>query len=72
MQQFKINIKYNTESTNHVVDYLSQPLVASLTPMLHYCGHKESEWPQLYQQDPDFTTTYQLLGTGVNVIDFHI
>jgi hypothetical protein len=46
--------------------------MASLTTVLHSCGHEASEWPQLYQQDPEFTTTYQLLGTGTNVTDFHI
>jgi len=40
--------------------------------MLHSCGHEAFEWPQLYQRDPDFATTYQLLGTGANVTDFHI
>jgi hypothetical protein len=40
--------------------------------MLHSCGHEESKWPQIYQQDMDFATTYQLLGTCVNVTDFHI
>jgi hypothetical protein len=30
------------------------------------------EWPQLYKQDSDFTMTYQLLGIGVNVTNFHI
>jgi hypothetical protein len=39
----------------------------ALTTVLHSCGHEASEWPQLYQQDPDFTTTYQLLGTGVRL-----
>jgi hypothetical protein len=34
--------------------------------------HEASAWPQLYQQDPDFATTYQLFGTGVTVTDFHI
>jgi hypothetical protein len=38
--------------------------------MLHSCGHEASDWPQLYQPDPDFSTTYQLLGTGANVTDF--
>ena len=40
--------------------------------MLHSCGHEASEWPHLYQQDPNFATTYQLLGIGETVIDFHI
>jgi hypothetical protein len=46
--------------------------VAALTTVLHSCGHEASEWPQLYQQDPDFSTTYQLLGTCAIVTDFHI
>jgi hypothetical protein len=46
--------------------------VASPTTVLHYWWHEASEYPQLYQQDPDFSTTYQLLGTGMNVTDFHI
>jgi hypothetical protein len=40
--------------------------------VIHYCGHDASEWPKLYQQDPEFATTYQLLGTYVIVTDFHI
>jgi hypothetical protein len=46
--------------------------VAALTTMLHSYGHEAFEWPQLYQQDPYFTTTYQVLGTYANVTDFHI
>jgi hypothetical protein len=46
--------------------------MASLATVLHSFGHEASEWPQLYQQDLDFATTYQLLGTGVTVTDFHI
>jgi hypothetical protein len=46
--------------------------VATLTIVLHSYGHEASEWPQLYQQDWDFATTYQLLGTGATVTDFHI
>jgi hypothetical protein len=72
LQQFHINIKYKTRSTNRFVDYLSQPPVVSLTIVLHSYGHEASEWPQLYQRDPDFTTTYWLLGTVVNVTNFHI
>jgi hypothetical protein len=40
--------------------------------VIHSCGHEASEWPQLYQQDPKFSTTYQLLGISVTVTDFHI
>jgi hypothetical protein len=57
---------------NRVTDYLSRPLVDALTIVIHSCGHEAFEWPQIYQQDLDFTTTYQLLGTGVDVTDFHI
>jgi hypothetical protein len=46
--------------------------MAALTIVLHSCRHEASEWPQLYQQYLDFTTTYDLLGTGMNVTDFHI
>jgi hypothetical protein len=72
VQQFHLNIKYKIENTNHVIEFLSQPLVGALTIVLHSCGHEASEWPQLYQQDPEFTTTYHLSGTGTNVTDFHI
>jgi hypothetical protein len=72
LQQFHINIKYKTCISNHVTDCLSRPPVAALTTVLHSYGHETSEWPQLYQQDPDFTTTYHLLGTGTTVTDFHI
>jgi hypothetical protein len=44
----------------------------AITTILHSCGHEASEWPQLYQQDLDFTTTYHLLGTCTNVTNFHI
>jgi hypothetical protein len=46
--------------------------VASLTTVLHSDGDEAYEWPQLYQQDLDFTTTYHLLGIGTTIIDFHI
>jgi hypothetical protein len=46
--------------------------MAALTTVVRSCGHEASEWPQLYQQDPDFATTYQLLGTCATVTDFHI
>jgi hypothetical protein len=46
--------------------------VATLNTFLHSCGHEASEWPQLYQQDPDFATTYHLLGIEATVTDFYI
>jgi hypothetical protein len=72
MQKFHLNIKYKTGSSNRVIDFLSRPPMASLTIVLHSCGHEASESPQLYLQDPDFTTTYHLLGTGATLNDFHI
>jgi hypothetical protein len=46
--------------------------MTTLTTMVYSCGHETSEWPQLYQQDLDFATTYHLLGTSAIVTDFHI
>jgi hypothetical protein len=46
--------------------------VDALTNVLHSCGHEASEWLQLYQQDPELATTYQLLGKGATVTNFHI
>jgi hypothetical protein len=72
LQQFHLNIKYKTGISNRVTNCLGQPLVVALNTVLHSCGHETSEWPQLYQQDSDFTTTYQILGTSAIVTDFHI
>jgi hypothetical protein len=46
--------------------------MVALTTVTHSYGNEASKWSQLYHRDPDFTTTYQLLGTCVNVTDFHI
>jgi hypothetical protein len=46
--------------------------MATLTTVLHSCGHEASEWTQLCQQHPEFATTYQLLGIGTSVTNFHI
>jgi hypothetical protein len=59
-------------STNRVVDFLSRPLVTTLTTVLESCGHETSGWPQLYEIDPDFATTYQMLGANTVVANFHI
>jgi hypothetical protein len=72
MQQFYININYNTCISNHFTDYLNRPPMATLTTVLQSCGNEALEWPQLYQQDPEFTTTYQLLGISTTITDFHI
>jgi hypothetical protein len=44
----------------------------ALTIVLHSHGYETLERPQLYHQDLDFATTYQLLHIGSTVIDFHI
>jgi hypothetical protein len=63
---------YKTGISNRVIDCLSRPPVAALTTVIHSCGHETSEWPQLYQKDPDFTSTHQLFGTGATFTNFHI
>jgi hypothetical protein len=35
-------------------------------------GHETFGWPQLYETDPDFTTTYQMLGANAVVDNFHL
>jgi hypothetical protein len=44
----------------------------ALTTVLHSYRHEAYEWPQLYQQDLNFTTTDQLLGTDATLMNFHI
>jgi hypothetical protein len=71
------NSSISTSTIRHVssivsTDCLNRPSVAALTIVLQFCGHEASEWPQIYQDDPDFTTTYQLLGIGTTVTNFHI
>jgi hypothetical protein len=44
----------------------------TLTMVLDSCGHETSRWPQLYETDPDFATTYQILGANVVVDNFHL
>jgi hypothetical protein len=72
LQQFHLNIKYKTGSTNHIADCLSRPLVTTLTTVLESCGHETSGWPQLYEIDPNFTTTYQMLGENIVVDNFYL
>jgi hypothetical protein len=72
LQQFHLNIKYKIGSTNHVVDCLSRPPVMTLTMVLDSCDHETSGWPQLYETDPDFATTYQMLGANAVVDNFHL
>jgi hypothetical protein len=72
LQQFQLNIKYKTGSTNHVVDFLSRPPVMKLTMVLESCGHETFGWPQLYEIDPEVSTTYQMLGANTVVNNFHL
>jgi hypothetical protein len=72
LQQFHLNIKYKTGITNCVTDYLIRSLVTKLTTVLDSCGHETSRFPQLYETDPDFTTTYQMLGANIVVDNFHL
>jgi hypothetical protein len=71
LQQFHLNIKYKIGSTNRVADCLSRLLVTALTTVLDSCGHETYGWPQLYETDPDFATTYQMLGANGVVDNFH-
>jgi len=72
LQQFHLSIKYKKGTTNHVINYLSWPLVVVLTTIHDSCGHETSELPQLYDNDLDFTVTYQTLSTGKQVLEFHL
>jgi hypothetical protein len=72
LQQFHLNIKYKTRSTNRVVDFLSRPPVTELTTMLYSCNHETSRWPHLYKTNHDFSTTYKMLGTNSVVVNFHL
>jgi hypothetical protein len=72
LQQFHLNIKYKSGSTNRITDFLSKPPFMALTMILDSCDHETSGWPQLYETDPDFTTTYQMLGANEVVNNFHL
>jgi len=40
--------------------------------VLESCGHETSGLPYLYETDPNFSTTYQMLGTNSVVANFHL
>jgi hypothetical protein len=40
--------------------------------VLDSCSHKTSGWPQLYETDPNFATTYQMLGANAVVDNLHL
>jgi hypothetical protein len=72
LQQLHLNIKYKTNSTKQVVDCLNRPPVTTLTTLLDSCNHETSRWAKLYETTPDFTITYQMLGTNSFVTNFHL
>jgi hypothetical protein len=72
LQQFHLNIKYKIGSTNYIVDFLNRSPVMTITTLLDSCGHETYGWPQLSEIDPNFVTTYQMLGAKAVVDNFHI
>jgi hypothetical protein len=40
--------------------------------VLDSCDHETFGWPQLYEADPYFANTYQMLGANTIVANFHI
>jgi len=40
--------------------------------VLHSYIHEASRWPQLYESDLDFATTYQKLGASMPVTEFYL
>jgi hypothetical protein len=57
---------------NFVQLMLNQNLCNSFPKMKGPIGHETSAWPQLYEIDLDFATTYQMLGENAIVDNFHI
>ena len=72
LQQFHLNIKYKTKTTNRVFNCLNRPPFTTLTTTLDSCSYDTFGWPHLYEIDLDFSTTYQMLGANSVAIDFHI
>jgi hypothetical protein len=44
----------------------------ALATMLDSCDHETSGWTHLYEIDPDFANTYQMLGANTYVTNFHL
>jgi hypothetical protein len=72
LQQFHLDIKHKKGSTNHVANCLSRPPVAALTTVLESCRHETFRSPQLYGNDPNFATTYQLLGVDISTTEHRV
>jgi hypothetical protein len=71
LQQFHLNIKYKTGSTNQA-HFLSRPPVMALTTVLDSCSHETYGSPRIYETDIDFANTYQILGENAVVDNFHL
>jgi hypothetical protein len=48
------------------------PQLRGNEPTLGLNNHERFGWTQLYETDPKFTSTYQILGENVVVDNFHI
>jgi hypothetical protein len=44
----------------------------TLTTVLDSCGHDKFGWPQIYEIDFEFSTTYQIMGANAVVDNFHL
>jgi hypothetical protein len=40
--------------------------------VLDSCGHETFGWLEIYETDPDFTTTYQMLDANTFFDNFHL
>jgi hypothetical protein len=67
-----LSIKYKKGRTNRFVDYLNQPPIETLTIVINSYGHETSRCSQLYDNDPNFTITYQTLSVGKLVLEFYL
>jgi hypothetical protein len=72
LQQFHLKIKYKKGSINCIIDCLSRLPTTTLNMVLDLCHHETLGWPQLYETDPNFATTYQMLGANVVFENFHL
>jgi hypothetical protein len=71
-QQFHINVKYKTRSTNRFIYFLSRPPVMTVTIVLKSYKHDTYRWTHLYETNPNFSNTYQMLGAITTLTNFHL
>jgi hypothetical protein len=72
LQIFQLNIKYKKGSSNYVVEFLNHPMIVALTIFLNSYGHGTIGWPQLYNSEFEFASTYNTMSTRKQVLDFHL